>query len=292
LTKEQLSDPHKLDIKTLEHKIKDLADVFEITKFDLYGGEFAVLPLSYQNDVVSVLQHYARDKVNIITNLTKLSDIFFDEALDISVSFDFSAREQHELVLKNIGFLNRPISILMLASPDLMKLDHEMMIQTFNIFRNIISVEIKPYSTNQANALSTKFSSFEEFVKKWISAKTKKNFSFENENRIQKSLKRSYSAFSDDHIYITPSGKYAVLEFDKADNEFFLELNSIEDYLNWCQQEPNKLTPICQSCEYLGNCLTEHYRQVKSLENSCNGFKFLLDWYRNEKMENKSADLS
>ncbi len=292
LTNDQLRDPRKIDLNVLEKKIQDLKTTYEISKFDVYGGEFGILPLSYQKDLIVLLQGYSEDPINIITNLTRLSDVFFDTDIELSVSYDFSAREHHETVLKNISFLNRPISVLMLASPELVKLNTEEMIQTFNIFKNIVSVEIKPYSSNQANGLGIQFSSFEKFVQTWISSKTKKNFSFENENRIIRSLAKTYSAFSNDHIYITPNGNYAVLEFDQLDREFFLELNTLADYAKWCDQEPQKLTSICQNCEYFGNCLTEHYRQVNSLENSCNGFKFLLDWYRNEKMETKSANLS
>ncbi len=42
---------------------------------------------------------------------------------------------------------------------------------------------------------------------------------------------------------------------------------------------------ICRSCEFYGKCLTEHYRYVKDLNNSCNGYKFLIEWYR-ERLEN------
>ena len=37
--------------------------------------------------------------------------------------------------------------------------------------------------------------------------------------------------------------------------------------------------PYCSQCDYLGSCLSEHLRDVKSLTYSCNGFKHLLDWY-------------
>ena len=48
------------------------------------------------------------------------------------------------------------------------------------------------------------------------------------------------------------------------------------------QAEKEKLenvSDICRNCKYFGHCLTEHYRYVKDLDNSCNGYKGLLDWY-------------
>ena len=69
-----------------------------------------------------------------------------------------------------------------------------------------------------------------------------------------------------------------LLEFDKEDKEYFLELDSWDDYILWTQKEKTEMSPICTSCKYFGKCLTEHYRYVKDLTNSCNGYKGLLDW--------------
>ena len=107
-----------------------------------------------------------------------------------------------------------------------------------------------------------------------------KNFTFVNADRISSSLNGTYSAYSDAHVYITPSGKFGVLEFDINDNEYFLEFNTFKEYLNWSNKEKLKVNnnPICSQCPYLGRCLTEHYRDVKDLTYSCNGFRYLLDW--------------
>ena len=58
--------------------------------------------------------------------------------------------------------------------------------------------------------------------------------------------------------------------------------DSFEKYLQWTDREKLRVkkNKFCNSCEYFGNCLSEHLREVKNLDNSCNGFKFLLDWYK------------
>jgi hypothetical protein len=106
-----------------------------------------------------------------------------------------------------------------------------------------------------------------------------------NQLLIESVLDKTRNSFSDDHIYITPEGKYGVLEFDLNDNEFFLEYNTLEEYWQWCEKEKHRvgLNKYCSSCEYYGNCLSEHLREVKSLEESCNGFKHLIDWYKNDR---------
>jgi hypothetical protein len=173
--------------------------------------------------------------------------------------------------------------VLILASDTLIKNDPNEMIFNLNLLSNITSVEIKPYSTNQANQQGVTFKHFEEFIKQWITSPVEKKFTFVNEYLIQESIDGQRNSFSDDHVYITPSGNYGVLEFDLNDNEFFLEYSSLEEYLEWCEIEKRRVNKnkFCSNCDYFGSCLSEHLREVKNLDNSCNGFKLLMDWYRN-----------
>jgi hypothetical protein len=171
----------------------------------------------------------------------------------------------------------------MLASPELIKKDVGEMVTMLNSLNNLVSVEIKPYSTNQANQLDVNFIQFEEFVKMWV-INTDKKFTLTNESLLQSVIDKQRNSFSDDHVYITPSGKYGVLEFDLNDNEFFLECQTLDEYTEWCKKEKNRVTKniFCSNCNHLGHCLSEHLRDVKSIDNSCNGFKRLIDWYKYE----------
>lgn len=283
LTEQQLSDRKMLPLDVLEKRLIEILSYEKITLVDLYGGEVGLLPKTYISELKSLLHSLGIYDINIITNLSMINDIVLDPDFYISVSYDFDAREDSERVWKNMSLLNNKFSILMLAGPDLIKKDVDSMIAMLNILENLDSVEIKPYSTNQANQLPVKFSEFEEFVKKWILNDSKK-FDFVNEKLINTVLDGSRNSFSDDHVYITPSGKYSVLEFDLNDNEYFLEYDTIEEYFQWCAKEKIRVTKnkFCSSCEYFGKCLSEHLREVKSLEHSCNGFKNLIEWYKNE----------
>ena len=125
------------------------------------------------------------------------------------------------------------------------------MIHKLNLCSSIESVEIKPYSINQANNQPVTHKDFELFVQKWIESDVKKKFDFINEGKIINSLKKEYNAFSNNHVYITPNGNFGVLEFDKNDKEYFLELKSFKDYLKWADNEPLKnISDICKSCKY------------------------------------------
>jgi len=286
LTPEQLGDQKKIPLAILDQRLKEISRVRKIDWVDLYGGEIGALKKEYFYGLKDVIRKYYKDKINIITNLSMLHEGFFEPDFYLGVSYDFEAREKSDLVYNNMFHSPVPIAVLILASEKVLKMNVDDMIQKMNLCSSIESVEIKPYSINQANSQPVTHKDFELFVKKWIESPIRKRFDFINEGNIIKSLKKEYNAFSNNHVYITPNGNFAVLEFDENDKEYFLELNSIKEYIKWAEQEPiNNVSDICRKCKYYGHCLTEHYRYVKDLDNGCNGYKGLLDYYA-QRMEN------
>jgi sulfatase maturation enzyme AslB (radical SAM superfamily) len=283
LTPEQLGDKKLLDLERLNEMLSEVLMYDSIDHIDLYGGEIALLPDYYLEELKLCLESYGVDSVNINTNLSAINEAMFDPYYHISVSYDFTVREQHDKVWRNMALLPVQFSVLMLASDRLITEDVDNMIQQFNLLPNLTSVEIKPYSENQSNSLNVSFKDYEEFVKQWITSPVEKKFDFINEYLIEDVLDKKRNSFSDDHVYITPSGRWAVLEFDLNDKEYFLEYDTFDQYLVWTRLEKERVAnnKFCNSCEYYGHCLSEHLREVKDLDNSCNGFKLLIDWYAN-----------
>lgn len=284
LTESQLSDKNLLSLDKLAEKLSEVSSYCAIQSIDLYGGEIGILPNQYLSELKILLQSFGVKSTNIITNFSAINPIFYDSFFDISVSYDFDCREKHVLVWRNMCEFQKEFSVLMLAGKNLIKKDVEEMISYFNTLNNLVSVEIKPYSQNQANADAVTFSDFEGFVKKWIKSNQTKNFTFVNELLLQDVLSGERNSFSDDHVYITPSGRFGVLDFDLNDKEYFQEYDKFEQYLQWCDREKNRVSKnnFCNSCEFLGRCLSEHLRDVKDTTHSCNGFKNLIKWYQKE----------
>lgn len=285
LTEEQLSDRKLLPLTDLNDMLSDITQYRTIDKVDIYGGEIGLLPVEYWNDLIHLLHIYGIKDINLNTNLSMVNEITCDERVHTSVSYDFEAREDHLRVFRNMALLGKPFSILMLASPNVIVKDVDEMVGVLNTLKNLQSVEIKPYSTNQANQFTIPYSKYEDFVKKWIINKDRK-FSITNEHSLEDVLDGAKNSFSDDHLYITPNGKYAVLDFDENDNEYFQEYNTLDEYNLWCDKEVKRVSEnnFCSSCSYFGNCLSEHLREVKSLEESCNGFVNLIEWYKNGRL--------
>ena len=289
LTPEQLRDQKKIEPKQLDKLLGNIPE--PIDHIDLYGGEIGALKRDYYDEIKAVIRKHYDGKININTNFSMLDDRFFEDDITLSVSYDFEAREKHELVFQNMMMSPKPIALLILASPRVITMDVDEMVQNLNLLKSVTSVEIKPYSINQANTLDLSHKEYENFVIKWLESPIQKNFEFINLYNIEDSYNKRYNAFSDDHVYITPNGKYGVLDFDKDDKEYFLELTNWSNYQQWAYQEKVTLSDICNNCKYVGHCLTEHYRYVKDLDNSCNGYINLLEWY-DARMEDQTKVIS
>ncbi len=287
LRPEQLSDPKTLSLNKLEARLKEISSHRRISFIDLYGGEIALLKNDYLNEMHAIVRNFYRGPINVITNLSMNIPYFDKEDVTLSVSWDYDGRAQYDKVLSHIMGMSKDVHILMLASPQMLKWDVQKVtdvVSLFNLAKNIKSVEIKPYSANQSNQYNITYNAFEEFIKLWLSLKETFQFQFINEQLILDSLKGVKNSWSDDHLYITPNGKLAVLDFDTNYNEQFIELNNFEQYTQWHKKEKIKITQNkeCSSCSYMGHCLSEHLKNHSNHKNSCDGFKGLLDWYKEE----------
>lgn len=275
-----------MPLETLEKRLEEIiAAGYTLGTTDLYGGEVMLLSDEYLLQVHELLMRYGARDVELITNLSSYrASIIENEKFGISVSYDFEHREQCEHVWKNLLKIERPFTILTLGTPELVRTPVKNLVEQINLLSNCKNWEIKPYSSNQANQLQVGYDEYEAFVKAIIEYPDK-NFRFLNEMAVSGAVAGVNNAFSDDHVYITPSGSFGVLEFDDKDNEFFLELPNFDAYLDWTIEEKNRVytNEFCGSCNYMGRCLSEHLRDVKSLEHSCNGFHNLIVWYEREK---------
>ncbi len=287
LTTEQLADRTLLDINTLELKLIEVSQIYQIVCIDIYGGEIALLTEEYLNALIDLSKKHTSD-INLITNLSRIHPSFLRSDISLSVSWDGPIRRKSDIVFENLLALNREVNLLMLAGPEMLSWSSDEIkniISQLNTVNSIRSVEIKPYSSNQANNYSISYLEFEEFLKVWFPAE--KNFVFVNQEKLEGVFRGTSHSFSDDHLYINPEGQFCVLDFDQGDNEEFVPLKEFSDYLDWSNREKVKIAnnSFCSQCEYLGSCLSEHLRDVKSLDNSCNGFKLLIDWYKSERLQ-------
>lgn len=285
LTEEQLSDRTRLSLDRLAEMLDEIQQHYTVGHVDFYGGEVLLLPEAYLLGVRDLLHSRDIDDIVLVTNLSHVPAIVHDPAFEVSVSYDFSAREKADLVLNNIFQLSQPFTMLTLASREFLDtVTPDEYVHTLNMFTHLKGAEIKPYSSNQANEQNVRYNEYEDFV--WqVITHPDRNFYFENKTQVIEAVEGRRNAFSDDHIYITPKGTYAVLEFDDRDNEFFLDVDGLAGYQQWAAKEKSRVNtnPICASCPYVGHCLSEHLREVTDLTHSCNGFRGLLDKWQDVK---------
>jgi sulfatase maturation enzyme AslB (radical SAM superfamily) len=279
LSPEQLAAKKIIPGDLLFQKLSELSARRTIKYVDIYGGEITLVPEDEVLELLSIVRMFYRGKLNLITNFTKITEYFYRDDLEISVSWDSKARARHKEVLKNMHGFKKDFHILMLASDDLMREGVLSLIQTLNEIRHLASVEIKPYSQSVHTKKKTNFVKFENWIQQWIDLRHEMNFDFINLSKITDCLKKDTSSWSDDHLYLTPDGQFAVLDFTPDGEEKFVVVDGVDGYEEWCMSEYVKFSsdPVCGSCKFLGHCLSEHLQKVPNRENSCSGFYNLLE---------------
>lgn len=275
LSVDQLRDKTLLDLDLLDQRLREVGPVEHV---DIYGGEPATLPVDYAEKMLTVIQRHTQD-INVISNFSVIPEWFHRSDISISASYDWTFRQSHDKVLANIIGFSRPVAVLMLATEELCRVDPREIATVLNHINTVQSLEIKPYSTNQYNQHGMNWTVFEEWIKTWLSLDL--NFEFVNRTLLDKSVKKLYNAYSDNHLYLGPDGGFSVLDFDLNDREYFRPMKDLEEYDRWVLAERRMVqtNKFCSKCYWQGHCATEHYRNVTSIKNSCNGFKNLLDWY-------------
>jgi MoaA/NifB/PqqE/SkfB family radical SAM enzyme len=281
LTPDQLNDKKLLPFNKIQIQIDEVQTLFDISCVDIYGGEVGLLPQSYLENILGLFDE--ETEINVITNFSKINPAFYDERVNLSVSWESTIRRKSNQVLENMKNFKKDINLLMLAGSEMLSWDDEKIqsiVDTVSSVKSIKTLEIKPYSSNQSNDFGITFLEFENLVKKWMSYSG--DYIFVNEENLKSVFSGTSNSFSDNHIYISPAGDLEVLDFDSNDREFFRKVDSVEGYWQWANME--KLTvsnnSFCQKCEYLGSCLSEHLRKVDSVDESCNGFIKLIEWYK------------
>lgn len=274
-----LSDKTRLNLKKLDNILEHISQNVEITYVDLYGGEIGLIPVDYLDELYKVIRKYYGGIINVITNFTVINQFFYYDGIQISVSYDYIYREQDERVIYNILSFNKDIHILTLVIDELIENSDEDIPHMFKLFdgiKNIVSVEFKPYSTNQYNTQKSTYKDFEKYISKWL--KLEGDYELVNRNLIRNVLNGTRTAYSDNHLYITPQGDMSVLDFDDNDKEFFLKIDNFDAYREWCKKEKEMIdnSPICSKCMFKGGCLSEHLKNVQDDGKGCNGFKNLL----------------
>lgn len=282
LSKEQLADPKIIDSDVLFSKLAHISSRREIAHVDIYGGEISAMPDHKALEIFSIVKMYFSGKLNLITNFSSVPDYYYRDDMEISVSWDYFARARYEEVYKNMQNFKKPLHILMLASDKLLETNSDTIqeiIRKLNDIPMLVSLEIKPYSQSNFNNRKNDFLGYENWLQKWIDFRKEMKFRFINIDRIIESHKKEYSSWSNDHLYLQPDGNLSVLDFTGEGKEYFLNVDSIDEYETWCENENHTFRSdiICGGCKYLGHCLSEHLQKVHDVDSSCSGFYNLLE---------------
>jgi len=269
---DQRLDQTLLPLSKLHDKLSKLS---EIETIDIYGGEISELTDNYIFDLLDCVRGFNPRRINITTNLSRISSAFLEPDVDLYVSWDYVARQDWKNTLSNLQHLHRDFSIITLATRKIAKeLFLKEYVKILNRLEGLTSVEVKPYSPNQYNSIWGSEESFETVVK-YLLCDDSRKFGLANEDLMNMALEGNRPHLHD-HVFINPRGLYSTIDFDENGLEYF---KTIKDVNGIFSKEVDDIVrmgsnPLCRECKYNQSCLSEHINY-----NTCTGHKDLLEWY-------------
>lgn len=277
LSDEQLSSDEKTDLG----RFIEVIDTLNVDGVELYGGEVTLLPEGYVREII----HICKEKeisLSVVTNLIKVPEWLTDQTLDfeLTVSYDHTVRRNNQTTLTNLLLLDRDFSLNVLVTKELIASSFEDFKVVLSAMGRLQSIDFKPYSKSKHRAEKNDFEAYVKYLIRWLESDT--DINIKNIETIYNSIHGRRNSFSDDHVYLRPNGALSVLDFDENGDEYFLDIDSCEDYEKWTEDEKKRVAINCAGCRFIGSCLTEHYRRDDRFDNgTCSGFRNLLDYVVN-----------
>lgn len=282
ITKERdvLDDPLPLDV--LEERLRELVAYREIKHIDVMGGEISNLPYDYFVMLMKTLHKFHDGKPNIYSDLDQLASFLKAPNPPFTLSVIMNEDEKVHHTMTNLLQIPYEVEMVVLIRKHHTLADDNQIVTTvdsLNRVQNVWSVLFQPYSTSPYLKESLTYKEFEDFLKRFIRSDTFGKVMM-NRKMIEQAIRGERKSYASNHVYITPQGKYAVVSYSEP--EALTTFNTFEQYLDYCEDELRVVAgnPFCGHCPYVGHCLTEGYQRVQSLDHSCNGYRLLLDWYK------------
>lgn len=268
-----------LAIESLKDRVDTLLDHFEIGHVEISGGGTLLLPPEYLLATKRVLMEREIDDIVVSTDLFHLSEVVHDKDFTISVTYDFLGTERSDRVFENIMLLSRPFFLVTSASDDFLdRVTPDNYVNMLSTLSLLWHAEIKSPNIERVDRELKTFRRVEEFIWQVINH-PKRNFTLENEWRLDYVVNGEQKGFKEDCVYIAPTGEFGVMEVDGKGREHFKAMDSIDVLLKRLRVSKNA---TCNICPYYGKCLSEHTRETVAIDGSCNGFRNLIERWEKE----------
>ena len=264
-----------LDISKLDELLQNLIHNFNISSILIVGGEISLLSNFYFSLLFNLLKGYTKN-IQVFTNFLNINKSIINECEILNILINFNSN--NNTILENIkaytSFGNNIVNVKCFDKD--CEYNEERVIFKLNQL-NVKSFEIIPsYTQKQPNNY------FENIVKKYLKLSNKMKFAFQNELQLKNIL--NLDNYNTQIVYITPNNKYALQE--EKDNKIILtEIDDYDELKQKLKEKEKFLDIFCKKCTSKLQCMKNYFSNYNENNNSCCGFKCLIDDYKKREIK-------
>ena len=269
-----------LDLDILEKRLEEITSIYQIEKFNTYGGEITLLDEKYLKRLNEILNRY-NVKNYISSNLYNIDKLDLFTNCYISSSLNKERDDYYyvkDKLKNNIGRFEL-ICILSMITPSIISDNPYNVLASYNGLGIDWISFIKYYpSINTGDIYHITQEQYEntliQLLDTYLKHKDDFDFKLSLVPSLENCINRTYPIATNDQIVrIDPDGNYCSAYYTEDNLEYFKTYANIDDYIKDAKAEAYKYMRKCGNCKYYGTCWTEHITNEK-----CDGCKNLLKY--------------
>ena len=263
------NDKTILNESVLSQKLSQIAQNYNISHIDVYGGNLEELPHEYLSTIFKVCKSYCN-------NITAISDAF-EYLLQLKQQYNFNIATSCNLERHYNTNLDNSDIIIYTVLPSMLNIDAQEFLKNQDH-----TISFNQYYDAKNSKVHYKISNkqYSDFLIKILNAYDPKIHKFKilNIYSLEQALNNKANVFADSHVFIMPNGKFAQTKYvnNLEEFEYFDDIS----YLNLIKkQEQIKFQyGKCALCKYNMQCMAEHLHDWDNNDECC-GMKAVLNWY-------------
>lgn len=264
-----------LDLVWLESNLSSLIYKYNIDSISIEGNDLSKSSEIYFDVLFKLLKTYTK-KLTISSDFKNYNKALINGADIIDVLYNFNNFTEDNIEIKN----NIKAAIAVGKIINIKSLDISVEKDELEVISELNKIGIKswkiiPYQQTKNSLIPFKGNMFfESIVKKYLKLVEYMQFSFINKLQIDNVIENNN--FPINTVYITFNNKFGLGCFDKNNNYFIQEYNTLDELENYLKIQQSQQILICDKCKFKKNCLADRYFNPNDIKLSCSGYKNLI----------------
>lgn len=243
------------DLSITKTRLDQISSQYNIKDISIYGGDFQLLPKSYQKDIIELCSCYTKT-LSIVSGITR-NTLNLIERHDIGLLVSLnSERKDYQSTLNKLKQINSDkITLGVVCTPSVLETSIESLISFYNQLKYPVYL-FQYHSSIYNTCFSITNKQYTKWMIEFVSCYTRYEQNFELVNLTD--WKSNKHGLESQYIFINPYGQYQSVQYSKNGLESFVNFDSLLEWQEWSKRQDKRKLQLCGAKDCYADCLAEH----------------------------------